>query len=163
MRKETKSAASSRIGKALAALLLTTALLQSGSARGGSHSGNGFQGGGGFHGGFHGGGRVQNGGGFHGSGFHGGIGGFTAEVFTAMASAAASAWLLRQPSVAPGWAPDWAGLITLTQTRATTATDLIASTGTAPTPKDFTRTYSSATPVGKQFPPTNVATILVGL
>jgi len=76
MRKETKSAASSRIGKALAALLLTTALLQSGSARGGSHSGNGFQGGGGFHGGFHGGGRVQNGGGFHGSGFHGGIGGF---------------------------------------------------------------------------------------
>src|SRR5215472_15557030 len=107
--------------------------------------------------------EYKTAGGFTAAGSTVGLADFTAEVFTAMASAAASAWLLRQPSVAPSWAPDWAGLITLTQTRATTATGLIASTGTAPTPKDFTRTYSSATPVGKQFPPTNVTAILVGL
>lgn len=76
MRTETKSPP--RIGKAVAALLLTTALLLSGAARAGSHSGGGVHGGGGFHGtGFHGGGGFP-GGGFHGrpGGFHGGFAGF---------------------------------------------------------------------------------------
>jgi hypothetical protein len=79
MRAETE--APSRIGKALAALLLATAPLQSGAARAGSHGGGGVHGGGGFHGGgFHGGAGGFHGGsagvprggfgGFHGGGFH---------------------------------------------------------------------------------------------
>ena len=87
MRKEIDSAAPSRIGKALAALLLATALFHSGSACAGSHGGAGVHGGGGFHGGgFHGGvGGFHGGfagfprGGFHGGGFH--TGGFQPHGF----------------------------------------------------------------------------------
>ena len=69
----TKTKAPHRIGNAVAALLLTTALLLSGAARAGSHSGGGFHGRpGGFHGGFagfpHGGFHAGE---FHAHGFHG--------------------------------------------------------------------------------------------
>jgi hypothetical protein len=74
MRTETE--APSRIGKALAALLLTAAFFQSDPTWAGSHGGGGGHGGGGFHGGFAGAPRGGfsgfHGGGFHAHGFHGG-------------------------------------------------------------------------------------------
>jgi hypothetical protein len=79
---------------------------------------------------------------------------FTASGSTTMASTAAASWPL--PSVGCGWAPGWTGLITLIPTRATTATDLTHSIGIATTLRDITPTYSSATPVGRWFRPTDV-------
>jgi hypothetical protein len=78
MRKEPERAPLPNIAKALAALLLTAALFQPGSARAGSHGGGEGHGGGGAHGagGIHGGGLPGAGGGFHGGAFHGAPGGF---------------------------------------------------------------------------------------
>jgi hypothetical protein len=81
---------------------------------------------------------------------------FTASGSTTMAFTAAWSWPLL--SVGCGWAPGWAGLITLLQTKATTATDLIPSIGSAKTPRGITPTYSNATGVGRQSPPTDVST-----
>jgi hypothetical protein len=61
---------------------------------------------------------------------------FTARGSIIVASTAAWSWPL--PSVGCGWAPGWAALITLFQTKATTATDRIPSTGTATTLRGIT-------------------------
>src|ERR1700747_1712427 len=77
MRKEPERAPLPNIAKALAALLLTAALFQPGSARARSHGGGEGHGSGGAHGagGFHGGGFPGAAGGFHGGAFHGAPGG----------------------------------------------------------------------------------------
>jgi hypothetical protein len=76
-----ESEAPARIGRVLAALLLTAAFFQSCHAWAGSRGGGGFHGGG-HHagaGGFHGGGHHAGAGGFHAHRFHGG--GFHAHRF----------------------------------------------------------------------------------
>ena len=167
MRKEGERTPPLRIAKALAALLLTAAFVQPSVARAGSHGGGG-QGGGGFHrgppGGFHGGFAGVPHGGFHAGGFHahgfphGEFHGhrFHAERFHHHGFR--NGVVFAPVFVACRWGPGWVGLIALILTKATTATDLMASIGIATTRRDITPTYSSATSVGRWFRPTEVST-----